>query len=121
MTENIIEIKTYDFALKLSRLILQVVSKNKEYVISRQLIKSGTSIGANVVEAQGAQTSKDFLLKISISYKEALETKYWIRLYKDLEYLNQDDSSKLVEDVEEILRILSKIKISTREKIRNEK
>ena len=82
MKENLIQQKTYDFALKIINTSKQM-QMNKEFVLSRQLLKSGTSIGANVEEAIGGQSRKDFLSKISIAYKEARETKFWLRLLKD--------------------------------------
>ncbi len=82
MKENLIQQKTYDFALKIINTSKQM-QMNKEFVLSRQLLKSGTSIGANVEEAIGGQSRKDFLSKISIAYKEARETKFWLRLLRD--------------------------------------
>lgn len=120
MRENIIEAKSYSFVLELCKIILKIAKERKEFIISNQLIKSATSIGANIAEAQGGQTSKDFLLKISIAYKEALETKYWLRLYTDLNYLDLSLSKNLLNNLDEIIRILSKIKVTTRNKIKNE-
>jgi four helix bundle protein len=77
--ENIIQIKSFDFALKIIELY-KFLKQNNEYVISKQLLKSGTSIGANVQEAGAAQTKKEFITKMSIASKEARETKYWLNL-----------------------------------------
>jgi len=73
-------------------------------------LKSGTSIGANVEEAVGAQSRKDFFMKITIAYKEARETSYWIKLLKDSGYIDQPDASNLIEDVNEILKLLNTIR-----------
>lgn len=109
MKENIIQIKTYDFALKIIRLYKLIVDEKNEYVLSKQLLRCGTSIGANVEEAIGGQSERDFLAKLSISYKEARETKYWINLLYDSSYINQKDYEDLKNDIEEILRIIGSI------------
>lgn len=82
MKENIIAIKTYEFAIHIVNLSKELISKN-EYVLSRQILKSGTSIGANIEEAIGGISKKDFRAKMSISYKEARETHYWLKLLRD--------------------------------------
>ena len=81
----------------------------KEFILSKQLIRSGTSIGANVEEAIGAQSKNDFISKISISYKEARETLYWLSLLTDSGFLNKQQSDTLVCDCEELLKILGSI------------
>ncbi|WP_246035832.1 four helix bundle protein [Winogradskyella algicola] len=89
MKENIIATKTYNFAISIVNLSKALVSKN-EYVLSRQILKSGTSIGANVEEAIGGISKKDFRAKMSISYKEARETHYWLRILRDTNYITTD-------------------------------
>jgi four helix bundle protein len=86
---------------------------HKEYVLSKQLLRAGTSIGANIEEAIGGQSRKDFYAKLSIAYKEARETKYWIRILTDSAILSETESSKLLKDIEELLRILASILLST--------
>ncbi|MGZ5211918.1 MAG: four helix bundle protein, partial [Kaistella sp.] len=81
----------------------------------KQLLRSGVSIVANVEEAIGAQTKKDFIAKISISYKEARETKYWIRLLRDSDFLKPNESDSLLIDIEEILKILAQILKTSKE------
>jgi len=76
---------------------------------SKQLVRSGTSIGANIEEAIGGQSKKDFFAKLTIAYKEARETYYWTRLLKDTDYLSEKQSNSLLADVEEILKILDSI------------
>jgi four helix bundle protein len=82
-TNNVIQIKSYAFALKIVKTYQYLIEEKKEFVLSRQLLKSGTSIGANTEEALGGQTDKDFYTKFNIVYKEARETDYWIRLLRD--------------------------------------
>ncbi|MGZ5242727.1 MAG: four helix bundle protein [Bacteroidia bacterium] len=105
--ESIIAKKSFEFALNIITLYTQL-KKQKEFVISRQLLRSGTSIGANVVEASAAQSSKDFISKLAIASKEARETRYWLQLLEasnlvDLDYTN------LLSQVEEIINILTAI------------
>ena len=86
----------------------------KEYVLSRQLLRSGTSIGANVAESQQAQSRADFLSKLEISLKEATETKYWLRLLKETDYLTEEQFSSIYADCVEIEKILVSIVKSTK-------
>jgi four helix bundle protein len=116
MKENLIQQKTYDFALKIINTSKQM-QMNKEYVLSRQLLKSGTSIGANVEEAIGGQSRKDFLSKISIAYKEARETKFWLRLLRDSNSMDTRHSEELLYQVDEILRIIGSIQRTTKSKL----
>ena len=106
--ENLIEKKSYDFALRIVKVYKFLLKKN-EFVLSKQLLRSGTSIGANVVEAQEAISKKDFRNKMSIALKEAVETRYWINLLKDSEYFTEIQIKDLVKDLNEIIKILSKI------------
>ncbi|MEP7231106.1 MAG: four helix bundle protein [Ginsengibacter sp.] len=107
MKENIIKTKTFDFALSIISLYKQMQEK-KEYVISKQLLRSSTSIGANVEEADAGQTKKDFISKMSISAKEARETHYWLRLLQRSQ-LVQIDYASYIAAIEEIIRILTSI------------
>ena len=116
MKENLIQQKTYDFALKIINTSKQM-QMNKEFVLSRQLLKSGTSIGANVEEAIGGLSRKDFLSKISIAYKEARETKFWLRLLRDSNSIDTDHSDELIYQVDEILRIIGSIQRTTKNKL----
>jgi four helix bundle protein len=116
MKENLIQQKTYDFALKIINTSKQM-QLNKEFVLSRQLLKSGTSIGANVEEAIGGQSRKDFLSKISIAYKEARETKFWLRLLRDSNSMDTAHSEELIYQVDEILRIIGSIQRTTKNKL----
>ena len=80
--DNIIQTKSYDFALRIVKLYKHLSQEKKEFVLSKQLLRSGTSIGANIEEAIGGQSRKDFFAKLTIAYKEARESHYWIRLLK---------------------------------------
>jgi four helix bundle protein len=100
--------KSYSFALRIVKLY-KFLSENKEFILSKQLLKSGTSIGANVTEAQEAISKKEFRNKMSISLKEAVESRYWINLLKDSEYLSEKQAESLLIDLEEIIKLLSKI------------
>lgn len=114
--ENLIVVKSYDFALEIIKVYRMFSSHNKEYILSKQLLRSGTSIGANVEEAVGAQSRADFVHKLSIAYKEARESRYWIRLLNDSKILGNVEYSDLLQDCEDIIHILSSIILSTKSK-----
>ena len=114
MKENIIATKTYSFAVKTVLLSKKLIAQN-EYVLSKQILKSGTSIGANVEEAIGGISKKDFRAKMSISYKEARETNYWLRILKDTDYITIEEFDLLNNELTSILKILYKIIDSSKE------
>ena len=114
MKENIIATKSSDFAVKIVLLSKSLIAKN-EYVLSKQILKSGTSIGANVEEAVGDISKKDFRAKMSISYKEARETHYWLRILKDTNYITNLEFETLEKELSSILKILFKIIQSSKE------
>jgi four helix bundle protein len=114
MKENVIQIKSYAFAIKIVIICKFLQAQKKEYILSKQLIRSGTSIGANIEEAIGGQSRKDFFAKLTISYKEAREKKYWIRLLTDTNYLTKEQTAPLLEDIEELLRIIGSIQKTIR-------
>ena len=109
MEENIILSKTYNFALRIIELYKYLSKEEKEYTLSKQILKSGTSIGANSEEAAGSISKKDFRAKFFIAYKEARETHYWIRLLRDSGYIDSKLASSLLTDLDEILRIIGAI------------
>ncbi|MFD1095684.1 four helix bundle protein [Salegentibacter chungangensis] len=113
--ENIIADKTFRFSLEIISLFKELKSEN-EFIISKQLLRSGTSIGANVEEAIAAQSRKDFINKMSIASKEARETKYWLRLlsHSELTEINVDSH---LNEIEHIINIITKIIITTKTKI----
>ncbi len=113
-SENIILTKSYEFALKIIKLYKELIYNQKEFGLSRQVLRSGTSIGANAEEAVGAQSKKDFIAKFSIAYKESRETKYWLRLLKDSEIIDSVSANKLITDCEEIQKIISSILKTTK-------
>lgn len=106
--------KSYDFAVKIVLLFKEMISLNKEYVLSTQLLRAGTSIGANISEANGAISKADFSAKISIAYKESLETKYWISLLKDSNYLDSQKAEQLIGQADELSKIMFSILKTTR-------
>ena len=105
---NLIREKTYKFSLQIIALYKQLKDQN-EYVLSKQILRSGTSIGANTEEASAAQSRKDFISKMSIASKEARETNYWLRLLRDSELCSDIDLSKLISESQEIIAILTSI------------
>jgi four helix bundle protein len=115
MTESLIQKKSFEFALEIIRLYLNLQNK-REYVLSKQLLRSGTSIGANVEEASAAQSRKDFLSKMSIASKEARETKYWLRLLKQSKMVDVD-VTQAINSVNELIRILTSIVKTTSENL----
>ena len=108
MQKSLVKEKAYNFALTIIELYKHLASTN-EYVISRQILKSGTSIGANVEEALAGQSRPDFLSKMSIASKEARETNYWLRLLRDGKIIDQKHIEKPMIESEEIVRILTSI------------
>lgn len=110
---NITFEKAYSFAVKIVNLCGSLYAKN-EFVLSRQILKSGTSIGANLAEANGAISLADFSSKVSIAYKESLETKYWLMLLKDTNYIQKELFAELYKDCDEISRILFSVLKTTR-------
>ena len=112
--DNVVQIKSYAFAVRIVNVFKYLSEEKKEYVLSKQLLRCGTSIGANIEEAIGGQTEKDFFAKLTISYKEARETHYWIRLLKDTSYLSNEEAQSLLIDVEELLRIIGSIQKTLR-------
>ena len=108
MADNIIAKKTEDFAVRIVKL-WKYLTKSKEYEMSNQIKRSGTSIGANVVEGLFAQSKKDFISKMNIALKECVETQYWLRLLHRTEFLTDAEFSSLNSDADEIGRILSSI------------
>jgi four helix bundle protein len=115
MPESIIQQKSFSFALEIVELYQSIVAHH-EYVISKQLLRSGTSIGANVEEASAGISRKDFRAKMAIALKEARETKYWLRILKESKLVNVDVSNELAH-VHELVRILSSIVKTTGENI----
>lgn len=115
MKENIIQQKSFAFAIRVVNAYKYLTEQKKEFVLSKQLLRSGTSIGANVEEAVGGQSKKDFIAKKSIAYKEARETKYWINLLTATGYLDEKLSKTLLDDAKELCKILSSILLTSKQ------
>ena len=107
--DNVIIDKSFDFAVRIARLCKYLSSEQKEFVLSKQILRSGTSIGANVSEAQRAQSMADFASKINIALKEANETDYWLRLLHKADYLSDSQFESLNVDINELISILTAI------------
>jgi len=115
-TENPIQIKSYQFALRVIKLYKYLIEEKKEFVLSKQVLRSGTSIGANVEEAIGGQSKADFIAKLQIALKESRETHYWVRLLIDSNYLDIKLGKSVLNDCEELLKLLSSILKSSKSK-----
>jgi len=109
---NIIQEKSFAFAVRIVNLYKYLYEEKKEFVLSKQILRSGTSIGANIEESIGGQSDKDFFTKVTIAYKEARETVYWLKLLLATDYLNQEQADSLLKDAEEICKIIGKIQLS---------
>ena len=113
--------KSFVFALRIVKLYQHLTDKKKEFVLSKQILRSGTSIGANLEESRGAQSSSDFQAKISIAYKEARETAYWLRLLHASKYLTDRQFNSVHSDCEELVRILGATQLTMKIKIKKGK
>ena len=109
MNYNVIVEKSFDFAVRIVNLHKYLTREHKEFVLSKQLLRSGTSIGANVSEAQRGQSKADFTAKMSIALKEASESEYWIKLLYRTEYLSKEQYDSLNRDVQELIGLLMAI------------
>ncbi len=113
--DNIIVKKSYDFALSIISLYKQLIEK-REYVLSKQILRSGTSIGANIHEAVSGESKKDFIHKLGIAVKEARETSYWLNLLKDSHYITITEFAGLNENCNELIKILNSIILTTKQR-----
>jgi four helix bundle protein len=118
MKENVIKIKSFAFALNIVKLYQYLTDSKKEYILSKQMLRSGTAIGAMVREAEHAESKADFIHKLSIGLKEANETEYWLELLYQSDYIDKNDFESYKTEVEEILRMLISI-IKSSKKIGN--
>ena len=109
MKDNLIQNKSFEFAISIVNLYKYLKKEKKEYVLSKQILKSGTSIGANIEEGLGGQSKKDFIAKLQISLKEARETHYWLRLLKATNFLTEKETQPLINVCKEIINILTAI------------
>lgn len=118
MKENIVKEKSFAFALRIIKMSRHLQNEKKEFVISNQVLKSGTSIGANIREAINAESSADFIHKLSISQKEADETLYWLELLRDSKILDHQHVQSVYDDGVELLKILRSIIISKKKNLK---
>ena len=107
--DNHIETKSFLFAVRITKLCRYLQEEKKEYILSKQLLRSGTSIGANIAESQQAQSRADFISKLSIALKEAVETNYWLRLLHASDYLTESVFSSMITDCRELEKLLTSI------------
>jgi four helix bundle protein len=117
MVKSIVAEKSYSFAIRIVNLYKWLIREKKEYVLSKQLLRSGTAIGALLREAEHAQSKPDFLSKVNIALKEANETVYWLMLLKDTTYITQQEFMSINADAEELLKLLTSIVKTTKLKL----
>ena len=117
MKENVIHIKSYAFALRVVKLYKYLSAEKKEYVLSKQLLRSGTAIGALVKESEHAQSKADFINKMNVALKEANETVYWLEPLKDSAYIDELAFSSIHKDAIELLKLLISIVKSSKQKL----
>ena len=113
--ENLVKDKSFAFAIRVVRLYKILCEERKEYVLSKQVLRSGTAIGALVRESEHAQSAADFINKLSIALKEANETEYWLMLLHEADYLTEVEYDSIIKDCKELLRLLISIIKKTKE------
>lgn len=118
MKESLVYNKAFKFSVRIVELYKYLCGEKREYVLSKQVLRSGTSIGANVKEAVQASSKRDFLMKMNIALKEASETDYWLKLLKAAGYINVKASESIVNDCKELNKMLASIVKTTKEKLR---
>jgi len=106
MKDNALKTKSYKFALRMVKLFQYLLNEKKEFVLSKQILRSGTSVGANIEEAFQGESKNDFIHKLSIANKEAFETHYWLRLLRDSEILEKKIADSLLTDCDELQKLL---------------
>lgn len=115
MAENIVKEKSMKFAIRMVKLNKYLCSEKKEYTLSNQILRSGTSIGANIAEALCGISKKDFLAKMYIAFKECAETEYWLELLYSCDYIDKKEYNSLKDDCTELKKVLSAITKTTKE------
>ena len=115
MATNPVQEKSYFFAVRIVNMVRHLQAEHREYVLTKQVLRSGTSIGANVEEALAGQSRADFVAKMAIASKEARETHYWLRLLRDTDYLSIDTAGSMERDCMELKKMLTSIGKTTRE------
>jgi four helix bundle protein len=114
MKDNVVMDKSFAFAVKIVKLVKSVQDQKKEYLLTKQLIRSGTSIGANIREGDNAESKADFIHKLSIAQKECSETIYWLELLKETEYINEAQFQSVQTNAVELIKLLTSILKSTK-------
>lgn len=117
--DNPLKDKSFDSALRIIKLFKILKEKRKDFILSKQLLRSGTSIGANIREAQNAQSSADFIHKLAIAQKECDETIYWLELLHQSDFLDEKEFQSIVNDANQILKMLKSSIITTKKRIHN--
>ena len=115
MKDNVIKDKSYGFALRMIKAYKYLAQEQREFILSKQVLRSGTAIGALVREAEHAQSKADFVNKMSIALKEANETEYWLMLLKDSEYFDEKTYDSIHQDCDELIRLLVSIVKTTKQ------
>jgi four helix bundle protein len=115
--ENVLLVKSFSFAIRIVKLYQYLVAEKKEYVLSKQLLRSGTAVGALVREAQNAESKADFIHKLGIAQKECDETSYWLELLKETEYLSNDEFESINGNAIELLKIIRSSILTIKQKI----
>lgn len=108
-SKSVVADKSFAFAVRIMKLYKYLCDEKKEYALSKQLLRSGTSIGANIQEGLSGQSKRDFLMKMNISLKEASETQYWLRLLTATDILTEQESKSILEDCTELIKMLTSI------------
>lgn len=119
MKDNIVKTKSFAFAIRIVRLYQFLVDTKKEFVLSKQLLRSGTSVGAMVREAEHAETKPDFVHKMAVSQKEINETLYWLELLAETNYLTKEQFESINADAEELIKLITAILKSTKANLKN--
>lgn len=119
MRENIVKEKSLDFAVRIVKLAQYLSAEKKEFILSKQIMRSGTSVGAMVRESEHAESKADFIHKLSIAQKEINETIYWLELLMKTNYLDHNEYSSINADAIEIIKLITSIIVSTRNNIKN--
>ena len=115
--KSIVEEKSFALAVRIVSLYKVLTEQRGEYVLSKQILRSGTSIGANIAESRGAQSDRDFLTKITIAYKEGRETEYWLELLKATGYLSEEEFQSIYTDCAEVCKIIAKAQITLKNRL----
>ncbi len=117
MKDNIVKTKSFDFAIRIVKLYQYLCTDKKEFILSKQLLRSGTSIGAMIREAEHAESKNDFIHKFSIAQKEANEALYWLELLKATDYLNEKEFENINNDATSILKLITSILKTTKQQL----